>query len=99
MFDYDLVLGLFVAAWLAPASLPGRLERPGTIAVVTLLVAPSLANPLGVASGVAGVPLLILPCFVVTIAAAWPALGLTRPAPSPSPQPGYQILRGSSEAR
>jgi arabinofuranan 3-O-arabinosyltransferase len=101
LFDYDLVIATFVAAWLAPANLPDRLERPATVAMALLLALPCLANPFGLATGIAGGALLILPAFLLTIAAALPS-GRTAPgaARDRAPrQPGYQILRGSSGAR
>jgi arabinofuranan 3-O-arabinosyltransferase len=101
LFDYDLVVAAFIAAWLAPAHLPDNLERPGAVAVVLLLVLPYLANPVGLSTGIAPGALLILPALLVTIAAAMPAVRSLAGAAGnrAAPQPGYQIVRGSSGAR
>ena len=62
--DYDLVLGAFIAVWLA------RLDsewRPATqIACGSILLLPLLASPLAKLTGLAFGPLFVLPALILT---------------------------------
>lgn len=58
--DYDLVVAAFVVVWLAR----------NTLALALVVVLPFAAAPVGILTGVAIGPLLILPAFAVAIASA-----------------------------
>ena len=60
--DYDLVLGTFIAVWLAQCAI-----GPGAqIAGAAILLMPLLASPLAKLTGVSFAPLFVLPALVVT---------------------------------
>ena len=67
--DYDLVLGAFIAVWLASLDTEGK---PATqIACASILLLPLLASPLGKLTGFAFGPLFILPALIVTARATF----------------------------
>jgi arabinofuranan 3-O-arabinosyltransferase len=69
--DYDLVVGAFVALWLAELY-PAGMPRPALLAAGLILVAPLAASPLANLTGYEFGPLLFAPVFVIVLRAALP---------------------------
>jgi len=69
--DYDLVVGAFVALWLAELY-PEGMARPALLAAGLILLAPLAASPLANLTGYEFGPLLIAPVFVIVLRAALP---------------------------
>jgi hypothetical protein len=69
--DYDLVIGAFVAVWLAALYPEGEMPAPMLIGAGLILAVPFLASLLAKQTGLEWGPLFIVPAFVI---AARPAL-------------------------
>jgi hypothetical protein len=81
--DYDLVVGAFVAVWLAShAALRGEFARPATIVSAIVLLLPIAAAPLGKATGLA-----LGCCFMIAAFALVAKVATRRPAPSAAAMP------------
>jgi len=62
--DYDLVLGAFIAVWLA--GMESATKQTTQIASASILLLPLLASPLAKLTGFALGPLFVLPALIVT---------------------------------
>jgi arabinofuranan 3-O-arabinosyltransferase len=67
--DYDLVVGAFVALWLAELD-PAETPKPMLFAAALILLAPLVASPLANLTGYEFGPLLIAPAFVIVLRAS-----------------------------
>lgn len=63
--DYDLVIGAFVAVWLAALYPDGKMPTPVLIGVGLILIVPFVASLLAKQTGLEWGPLFIAPAFVI----------------------------------